>query len=345
LTNLSRRHRIGAVLILVGLVLVAGSLALHSWGSRTTATPSGTAPALSAAERASLVRDGSTVASLPQAFREVTEAMADAAASKSGSSLSTTRAGELLFEHPELTPLLKAVEHPSLVANSLSRGLRPARKPTQAPLLSLPDDVLFFVLPGALAVLLGAALRSRRFWSGAQAFAPAVCLIAGAVVLVGIFAPIDSGSTLWSDVTGSGAQRSAVTPAALQGDLSQLESIYDDVVPALQYAGAAGRQVLEPGQAVQVLAEHPRLRALNGFVTDFSELYGVGVLITQQAASVSAAPDASRSMRWLDWSGLMAGLVLLLLSLLGLGARRRTGVAQPVPEVDDSQVVSVGTSA
>jgi len=39
------------------------------------------------------------------------------------------------------------------------------------------------------------------------------------------------------------------------------------------------------------------------------------------------------------------GLVLLLLSLLGLGARRRTGVAQPAPDVDDSQVVSVGASA
>jgi hypothetical protein len=342
--NSSSRYRIGAVLIVVGLVLVAGSLALRSWGSRTTATPSGIAPPLSGAEKATLVRDGSTVAALPRAFREVTKAMAKAAASKTGSSLTTTRAGELLFEHPELTPLLKAVEHPTQVANSLTRGLRPARAATQAPVLSLADALLFFVLPGFLAVVLGAALRSRRFWAGAHVVAPALSLIVGMVVLVGVFAPIDSGSALWSDATGGGQQSSTVNPAAFQGDLSQLEAIYDDVVPALQYAGAAGRRVLEPEQAVQVLANDPRLQALNGFVTNFSELYGVGVLVTQQAASVSAAPDANRSMRLLDWGGLVAGVTLLLLSLMGERARRCTDITSTASEADfdDGQMVSAG---
>ena len=69
----------------------------------------------------------------------------------------------------------------------------------------------------------------------------------------------------------------------------------------VQYAGASGHQVLNPESAVQVLADHPHLSALNGFVTNFSELYGVGVLITQQTAESSAAlgapPEASAGRR------------------------------------------------
>ena len=111
------RYLTGAILVLTGILLVAGSLALHSWGSKTVVTSSGIAPPLSSAERATLVRDGSTVSALPRALGEVTEAMSDAARSASGSPLSPTRAGDLLFEQPELTPLLHAVEHPRQVAD------------------------------------------------------------------------------------------------------------------------------------------------------------------------------------------------------------------------------------
>jgi protein-S-isoprenylcysteine O-methyltransferase Ste14 len=340
LTNSSSRHLTGATLILTGLFLLVGALALQSWGSRTVVTSSGAAPPLTAAERAALVRDGSTISSLPLALGEVTQAMADAARSKSGSPLTTTRAGELLFEQPELTPLLHAVEHPAAVADSLKRGLRPARG--TAHVESLLDVLWCFVLPGVITVVLGVALRSRRFWARARGLAPILSVVIGTVVLAGVFAPIDSGSTLWSSAThGPLASSSQVNPSVFEVDLSQLEAVYDDIVPALQYAGATGRQVLDPESAVQVLADYRQLDALDRFVTDFSALYGVGVLITQEAAGLSEAPNGSQAMHWLGWIGLLAGLALLLVGLAGLVSRRREALA-PSAADDDSHVVSAG---
>jgi hypothetical protein len=320
----STRNLIGAILILAGVVLGAGSLALRSWGSRTVETSSGSAPPLSTTERGTLTRDGSDISSLPQAMREVPDAMVDAARADRGDPLDRTRASEILFEHPELSPLLKAVEHPTVVADSLAGGLRPVKAQTEVPLLPLGSTLLFFVVPGVLAVLLGAALRSRRLWSGAQRLAAALCLVAALVVLTGMFAPIDSGLAPWkalTQATGQGAM--PVSTSILQGDLSQLEEVYDDVVPALQYAGAVGHQVLNPEAAVQVLGESPHLAALNRFVTDFSALYGVGVLITQQQAGSSAAPNGSPAMRWLDWLGVFSALLFLSLGFAALLMRRR----------------------
>ena len=62
--------------------------------------------------------------------------------------------------------------------------------------------------------------------------------------------------------------------------------------------------------------------------TNFSELYGVGVLITQQAAGSSAAPNAAPAMRWLDWMGIFAAVIFLSLGATVLVSRRRRDVAR-----------------
>jgi hypothetical protein len=335
------RYLVGGVLILTGVFLVVGSLALHSWGSRTVEAAGGIAPPLSADERSALVRDSSAVSNLPKALREVPYAMVDAARSKGVSPLSRTQAGELLFEHPELTPLLRAVEHPTAVADSLARGLG-APETAEVPLVPLGIALLFFVAPGVLAVALGATLRSRRLWSGAQRLAPALCLVAGLVVVIGTLVPIDNGVAPSKGIT-QGASQGAndVDASVLQGDLSQLEQVYDDIVPALQYAGAMGHQVLDPESAVQVLVDDPHLSDLNGFVTNFSKLYGVGVLVTQEAAGSDASPNASQAMRWLAWVGLLSAAVFLSLGAASLSwRRRRDAITSPERAADDELVFS-----
>jgi hypothetical protein len=320
-----------------------GSLALHSWGSRTVVTQSGVAPPLSAAERSTLARDGSMILTLPRALREVPDAMSDAARSKAGSPLSRTRAAELLFEYPQLSPLLKAVEHPTEVADSLELGLQPASGSNQVPLVPLDEALLFFVVPGVLAVALGTALRSRRRWPIAQRIAPLVCVFAVLVVIAGIFAPIDNGVAPWNVVTdGALSSSNHASTSTLEYDLAQLEVVYDDIVPALQYAGAVGHQVLNPQSAVQVLVDYPHLSALSGFVTDFSTLYGVGVLISQQAAGSGAAPNASQAMHWLDWVGLLAAVLLLSLGAGVTLMRRRDLVATSTPDADDGLILQTG---
>jgi hypothetical protein len=242
---------------------------------------------------------------------------------------------------PQLSPLLHAIEHPTVLADSLAQGLRPARRGSEVPLLSFGDAFLFFVVPAGIAVILGTLLRSRRFGSGAKRVMAIPCVVCALIVLIGLFAPIDNGSAPFEGVIDGTSQDSVpVTPSALQGDLSQLQAIYDDIVPALQYAGAAGRRVLDPESAAQVLAENRGLMALDGFVTNFSELYGVGVLITQQAESSSANPNTADAMRWLDWLAVVAAAVFLLCGGAALAFRRRNSIAAPTREADGALVFS-----
>jgi len=336
--NASRwRTAIGAVLIVAGSVLIAGSLALHAWGSTVSLTSGGSAPALSAAEQSALRLDRTTVQAVPQALREVPVAMAAA----SGSALTRTQAGEILFEHPELGALLRAIEHPGSVTGPLAEGLFPsAAQQSGEPLLPVGTLLLFFVGPGVVAIGLGLALRSRKWADGAMRVAPVVGVIAGLVVFSGVVAPIDHGTAAWHalDQT-SAASRSVVNSNVVEADLGTLEQVYDDVVPALQLAGAAGRQVLDPQSAVAVLSAHD-LASLDRFVTDFNRLYGAGVLISQQAASVPETPSAPAAMRWLVWMGLVSGALLIGAGVTAGVIRRRELASAAVSSTSDADVGS-----
>jgi hypothetical protein len=318
----SRRSLVGGVLILVGVVLMAGSWALHASGSTAPVTSSGSAPPLSTIERLSLQHDRNAVAQLPDALRQVTLAMADAAGSGASTPLSTTKAGELLFEHPELTQLLKAVERPEATAQPLAQGLAtPTRASAGVGLLPTLPLVFFFVLPGALAVGLGLTLRRRADTTPTGRLVPALCLTAALVVLVGVAAPVDGGTAPWHALSGAGASgQGTESVGAVQNDLATLEQVYDDIVPALQIAGAAGRQVLTPQAAVATLAQSPRLADLNRFVTNFDQLYGAGILISQESAANASSPVTPGAMRWLEVTAIVTALLLFG---AGLDLRRR----------------------
>jgi hypothetical protein len=163
-------------------------------------------------------------------------------------------------------------------------------------------------------------LRGKRGGSGR--WTSPLCLVAGVAVLIGTFVPIDSGASPWSAASGSGGAHAPVSASSVQADLSTLEQVYDDVVPALQNAGAAGHQVIDPEAAVQLLASDPRTRALSRFVTNFSALYGIGVLLTQRAASSAADPAAYQAMQWLAWVGLLSALASLLVGVAASRGRR-----------------------
>jgi hypothetical protein len=319
------RELMGALLILAGVALIAGSLALHSWGTSNPPTSSGAAPPLTTLERQSLQRDRSAVVKLPQALAEIPAAMVDASRSPAGTQLTRTQASELLFEHPELGQLLRAVEKPDVIAAPLTDGLTArTSSPAGPPLLPTKSLVLFFIVPGVLSVGLGLVLRSRRWSPTAVRVAPLAALVAGAVVLVGLFAPGDGGPAPWRAIAGAAANsRPVVNVAEVQNHLSTLEQVYDDVVPALQIAGAAGHQVLSPQSAAAVLSGNTRLVDLDRFVTDFNALYGTGILISQEAASSQASTPQPHAVRGLAWLGLIAGSVLTLLGLTWAALSRR----------------------
>lgn len=327
--SFARRHDIvGALFIVFGATLIVGSLALHAWGGSNADSPVGDAPPLSSIELSTLAHDRPIVLSLPQAFREVPSAMVDAAHSPAGQSLSRTQASELLFEHPELGQLLKAIERPAATVAPLSTLLSD-RPPRSGPLLlSTWLVVVFFGIPGLLAITLGLALRSRRGVRWVNRAVPVTCLVAGALLAVGLLVPDDGGTAPIHVLGGfSAAAPSTVGAAAVQDTLATLEQVYDDVVPALQVAGAAGRVVLDPQSAVGILGKDSHLRALDTFVTNFNALYGVGVLVTQQAASRATSSADPHAMQDLVWLGLVAGLLLLVIGVVGNGRRmvRRSG--------------------
>jgi hypothetical protein len=325
-----RRDLAGGCLIVLGAGLIVGSLALHAWGGSTSSDAVGTAPPLSSVELTALAHDRAAVTSLPRAFGEVPNAMVDAARSSAGTPLDRTAASEILFEHPELGPLLMAVERPSATAAPLASLLSPAAPPNGPPLLSNGLVVVVFVLPGLAALGLGLALRSRRGGRWVTRAGPITCLVAGALLTVGLLVPDDGGAAPIHALGGvAAAAPSAVTAPDVQGALATLEQVYDDVVPALQIAGAAGRVVLDPQSAVAVLGADRHLRALNGFVTNFNALYGVGVLVTQQAASRAETSVAPHAMRGLVWLGLGAALAFLVVGVTGASRRilRRDGPA------------------
>jgi hypothetical protein len=337
----ARSHYLaGALLIVLGVLLVAGSTALHAWGASNPPTSSGDAPPLTGAEQRALQHDRSAVATLPEAFREVPTAMADAAHSASGSPLSRTHASELLFEHPELGQLLKAIERPDALTSPLARGLA-AQNASRNHQLLIPDTSLlaFFVVPGVVLIGLGLALRTRPRSLRAGRAVPWVCVLAGVAVLVGLLVPGGSAPAPWHAFARAPVASDAdINTGVIQDRLATLEQVYDDVVPALQIAGAAGRQVLDPQSAVAVLSGNTHLVALDHFVTNFNSLYGAGVLISQQSASSSKGSLAPHAMRGLAWLGLVAGLVLMLAGFVWRD-RRRHHVGDDDAPVDDGDIV------
>ncbi len=285
---------------------------------------------LSSVEVKALQHDRSAVRSLPQALREVPDAMVDAATSSAGSALSRTEASELLFEHPELGPLLRAVERPRATASPLSSLLSKPASNSGPGLISTASTIVFFVLPGLVAVGLGLALRTRRGEGQRTRSAAVTCVVAGSLVLVGLLLPIGGGEApLHAIGGGTTGAPSVVSASDVQGALATLEQVYDDVVPALQIAGAAGRIALDPQTAVAVLGADPPLEALNHFVTDFNALYGAGVLITQQAAFTETDSVAPHAMRGLAWLALTSGLLLLLTGALWATRVRTRGRPDP----------------
>jgi hypothetical protein len=344
------REVTGALLIVLGAALIVGSLALHAWGGSASVSSVGAAPPLSPAELTTLAHDRSAVTSLPQALAEVPSAMVDAARSSAGSPLTRTSASELLFEHPELGALLRAIERPGATTTPLSSLLSTSTPRRGPPLLSTGAVVVVFVLPGLMLIALGLVLRSRRGARWVTWGVPATCLAAGALLVVGLLVPDDGGTAPIHALGGvAAAAPSPVSAGDVQTALSTLEQVYDDVVPALQIAGAAGRVVLDPQSAVAVLSTDHHLGALDDFVTNFTALYGVGVLVTQQAASRADGSDAPHAARGLAWLGLLAGLVLLLAG--GASATRRvtrrplaTAAAdQPAPAPASGSPVTAGS--
>jgi hypothetical protein len=320
----STRHRglIGAVLVILGVALVAGPLALHAARQHAVA-PAASAPPLTGAEQAALERDRSVVASLPRALSQVPAAMVDAARSKSGTPLDRAQAIGLLSAHPELAALYGAVEAPHAIAGPLARGLGSPTQSVGAPTLGLGDLLIFFGVPGLLLVLVGMLLRTRAA-TPLPGVGLVMVLVAGALVLTGVFAPLDNGTSVWSGAASATRGTGTVTAQSVEQSLARLQQVYDDIVPALQTAGAAGRQVLDPQSAAQRIATDRHLGALNQFVTNFSALYGAGILITQKLDSTPSGASSSPSLRWLAWPGLPVGLGLLGASGAVILRRRRS---------------------
>jgi hypothetical protein len=316
------RGLIGAVLIVLGVALVAVPFALRSLAGQSAATSPASAPPLTAVERTTLDRDRSVVSSLPKALAEIPSAMADAARSKDVSPLVRSEALRLLTLHPELSVLLEAVRNPGTVANSLIRGINSPDRPPKQPVPGVGDLLVFLALPGVLTATLGTLIR-RRSTTPFPSAAPLVVLLAGALLLVGVFAPLDNGNSAWSNAMSTGTSSSTVSAQSVEQSLATLEQVYDGIVPALQIAGAAGRQVLDPESALQRIAGDPHLRALNQLVTNFSALYGAGILITQEIDASPSTPAPPLADSALAWFGLVAGLALIGSSGGSLFSRRR----------------------
>ena len=134
---------------------------------------------------------------------------------------------------------------------------------------------------------------------------------------------------MWSAASAGSASSSASSPTSTVGaDLRSLQTVYGEVVPAVQLGAASSGKTLSAGQAVDVVLADGRLVPLQHLIVGLSDLYGAGVLAMK--ASSSTEPTAAGHAR-AELPAVVIGpaLALLLIPLLGAALEPRERL-QPV---------------
>ena len=313
------------VLTVAGLFLVVAPQLVAARARGTSAGAAGRATPLSPLERAALDRGQVAAASLPAALASVPTAVVDAARTGRHPVVTTpAQAMSLLAGHAELAALTAASRNPAALAGDLTNRLAAAgRSPEPPPAPSVPFLLLTTGAPGCVATAAGLALAlaiamGRPPPRRAMRRLPAVV----AVVAIGaLFLPaLPGGSSVWA-AAGSAptpGPGSSTAASAVGADLTSLQTVYGEIVPAVQLGAATSGKGLSAGQAVGVILADPRLVPLQRLIVGLPNLYGAGVLAMKAATATGAAPAAAAHAR-AELPAVVIGpaLALLLIPLLG----------------------------
>jgi hypothetical protein len=151
-----------------------------------------------------------------------------------------------------------------------------------------------------------------------------------AAVIAAVLPVFTTGSTPW----GPPAQPAAVSPQALEADVSLQQVVVDEIVPAIEDGGLSAGRLLPPGEAIQLVDSDRSLSALSRVINDSPQLYGAEVIALGAAESTPSADSTGRARLVRDIV-FCCGLVALMAGaapLLGRVVRRRSsGQMDPAP--------------
>jgi len=332
----SRQRAIGVALALAGAMLAAGPLGLRAWAARAGGG-TGQVGALSAPERAAVHRERPQLTVLTTALPLVPIAIADGAAAAHAPAMTQQQALTMLGQRPDLSALSGAVRDPVALEAPLVGALAAADHPGQE--LRFPP--LWFVLvllgiPGLLAVEAGGVMLTGGLTGDRRRVARAVSAAGGAVAIAAILLPVLPGArSAWTLATAASraAPLTAGGPAVgspratqlIETDLAVIQTVYGEIVPAVQDGALTGHVALDDTQATQVVIGDARLGPLQQLLTGLPALYGAGILATQASAG-STATSTRRAVSVLPVLVLVPAAFVLLLAIAdGLAGDGETG--------------------
>jgi hypothetical protein len=303
--GVSRQPVIGVALVVAGAVLAVAPLGLRAWAGHDSDRPAGKAGALTAPELAAVRRERPALTVLTTALPLVPSAIADGAAAVHAPAMSRAQALRLLAGRSDLSALSGAVADPAALEAPLVGALGAADHPQRQ--VQLPPLWFLLVLlgaPGLIAVETGVLMLKGGLTGGHLRLARAAAATGGAVAIAAVLLPIlPGGRSAWTLASVASRARQATplmaggpavgSPRAtelIETDLAVIQTVYGEIVPAVEDGALTGHVALDDAQAAQVIAADPRLESLQQLLTGLPALYGSGILATEASASSTPGP-------------------------------------------------------